>query len=102
MATSLPVSETLAHKPEHRYETILGLLPFLVIGLANLLLSAPISIENMPVTQTLGMIFILGGYLVMLYSLLRGWLLGSRVGSILTWYTPSSFLFFLPMPRHPA
>jgi len=76
MATSLPVSETLAHKPEHRYETILGLLPFLVIGLANLLLSAPISIENMPVTQTLGMIFILGGYLVMLYSLLRGWLLG--------------------------
>ena len=76
METSLPVSQTLARGSEHRSETILGLLPFLVIGLANLFLLAPVSIDQMQVTQTLGMIFILGGYLIILYGLLRGWLSG--------------------------
>jgi hypothetical protein len=76
METNLPVAKKLENHPGQRGEIALGTLPFLLIGLATLLMQAPVSIPAMQVTQTLGGIFFIGGYLVILYGLLRGWLLG--------------------------
>ena len=76
METTVPAVEKVERKPGQWGETALGLLPFLVIGLATLLMAAPASAAGMQVLMVMNSIFFLGGYLVILYGLFRGWLLG--------------------------
>ena len=76
METTIPAVVKLEHQPGQWGETALGLLPFLLIGLATIFYVAPVDISSMDVMMILGAIFSLGGYLVILYGLLRGWLLG--------------------------
>lgn len=76
METTVPAVETLEQKPGQWGETALGMLPFVLIGLATIFYVAPVDLSSMDVMMILGAIFSLGGYLVILYGLLRGWLLG--------------------------
>ena len=76
METTVPAVEKLEHQPGQWGETALGLLPFLLIGLATLLMVAPVSVSAMNGVMILSAVFSLGGYLVILYGLLKGWLMG--------------------------
>lgn len=76
METAVPAMKKMAPQPGQRHEVVLGVLPFLVMGLASLLLQAPASVLSMQAFQILGGLLFFGGYLFILYALLRGWLLG--------------------------
>ena len=77
METIVPSVQKIERKPEQRLGIVLGVLPFLLMGLASLLTQAPVAVTTtLPVVQILGGIFSFGGYLVILYGLFRGWLLG--------------------------
>ncbi len=65
-----------AAAPEPWDETLGGVLPFLLIGLAMLLEDAPVNAGWQPVVSQWGRIFFLGGYGVILIVLLAGWLEG--------------------------
>ncbi len=65
-----------AAAPEPWDETLGGVLPFLLIGLAMLLEDAPVNAGWQPVVSQWGRIFFLGGYGVILIVLRAGWLEG--------------------------